>query len=108
MILLESPMKYLMLLPPAIFCTIGLVLALQMVPPNSNTGFRTGRTLSDEAVWYAVNANVGWTLVLSGLVSAAIIWRVFALDLSLSVKCLAATATLIGSATLAVIVGTLS
>ncbi|WP_281286711.1 SdpI family protein [Roseinatronobacter monicus] len=70
--------------------------------------FRTGRTLSDEAVWYAVNANVGWTLVLSGLVSAAIIWRVFALDLNLSVKCLTATAPLIGSAILAVIVGTLS
>ena len=101
-------MKYLLLLPTAIFCTIGLMLALQMVPPNSNMGFRTGRTLSDEAVWYAVNANVGWTLVLSGLVSAAIIWRVFALDLNLSVKCLTATATLIGSAILAVIVGILS
>ncbi|RAP39440.1 hypothetical protein BYZ73_20510 [Rhodovulum viride] len=101
-------MKYLMLLPPAIFCTIGLMMALQMVPPNSTTGFRTGRTLSNEAVWYAVNANVGWSLVLSGLVSTAVIWRVFALDLNLSVKCLVATATLVGSAILAVIVGTMS
>ncbi|WP_220086872.1 hypothetical protein, partial [Rhodovulum viride] len=59
-------------------------------------------------VWYAVNANVGWSLVLSGLVSTAVIWRVFALDLNLSVKCLVATATLVGSAILAVIVGTMS
>ncbi|MGD9861783.1 MAG: SdpI family protein [Pseudodonghicola sp.] len=101
-------MKYAMLLPPVIFCTIGLMLALQMVPPNSTTGFRTGRTLSNEAVWYAVNANVGWSLLLSGFVSAAVIWRVFALDLNLSVKCLVATATLVGSTILAVIVGIMS
>lgn len=97
-----------MLIPPAIFCTIGLMLALRMVPPNSMTGFRTGRTLSNEAIWYAVNANVGWSLVLSGVVSAAVIWRVFALDFSLPVKGLTATATLVGSAILAVIVGTMS
>lgn len=101
-------MKYLMLLPPAIFGTIGLMLALRMVPPNETTGFRTGRTLSDEAVWYAVNANVGWSLVLSGLAFAVIIWRVFALDLNITVKCLVATATLVSSAILAVIVGTMS
>lgn len=101
-------MKYLMLLPPAIFGIIGLMLALQMVPPNSTTGFRTGRTLSNEAVWYAVNTNVGWALMLSGIVSAAIIWRAFALDLNLTVKCLIATATLLGSAILAVLVGTMS
>ncbi|MFC5736407.1 SdpI family protein [Sinirhodobacter huangdaonensis] len=101
-------MKYLILLPPLIFCAIGLVLAFQMVPPNATTGFRTGRTLSNEAAWYAVNANVGWSLVLSGLVAAAVIWHVFALDLNLSVKCLIATATLVCAASLTVIVGTMS
>lgn len=101
-------MKYLMLLPPVIFCTIGLMLALQMVPPNSTTGFRTGGTLRNETEWYAVNANVGWSLLLSGLLSAAIIWRVFSLDLNLSIKCLVAAATLVGSAILAVIVGAMS
>ena len=72
-------MKYLMLLPPALLVTIGLMLALQMIPLKSTIGFRTGRTLGDEAVWYAVKTNVGWSLLLSGLASAVIIWRVFAL-----------------------------
>ena len=56
-----------MLLASAVFCMVGILLVFRMIPPNSNTGFRTGRTFSDEAVWYTVNANVGWALVLSFL-----------------------------------------
>ncbi|KEP69764.1 hypothetical protein DL1_02740 [Thioclava dalianensis] len=106
----RETMKYLMLLPPALFGTIGLMLALQMISLNSTIGFRTGRTLGDEAVWYAVNTNVGWGLLLSGFASAVIIWRAFALDLNLTAKCLVSTATLVISAVLAVAVavGTMS
>lgn len=97
-----------MLLASAVFCMVGILLVFRMIPPNSNTGFRTGRTFSDEAVWYTVNANVGWALVLSGFVSIVVIWRVFALGIDLSAKSLVATTTLIASAILAAIVGSLS
>jgi uncharacterized membrane protein len=54
---------------------VGIVLALtgvpfilQMVPPNRWSGFRVGKTLSDERIWYAANRIMGYDLLIVGVV----------------------------------------
>jgi len=49
---------------------VGLPMALGKIPPNQLYGFRTPRSLSDEAVWYGINRPAGWALFVSGLVGA--------------------------------------
>jgi uncharacterized membrane protein len=53
-----------------LFAGLGVPLALGRVPPNSTYGFRTARTLSDPAVWYAVNRSSGQDLIVAGVVIA--------------------------------------
>ncbi|MFA5539114.1 MAG: SdpI family protein [Gemmobacter sp.] len=101
-------MKYLMLAPFLLFFVIGWMMAFEMIPPNSHVGFRSGRTLGSEAIWYSVNTNVGWSLVLTSAAGALFVWRIFASRLDMTIKSLTATAALIILATITVIVGVAS
>lgn len=49
---------------------ISIPLILGVVPPNGVYGFRTGRTQSSPAIWYAANAFMGWALSAAAVVSA--------------------------------------
>ncbi len=50
---------------------VGLPLWMRKVPMNHFYGFRTPRTVTDERVWYPVNAVIGRDLTLAGFGSAA-------------------------------------
>jgi hypothetical protein len=56
---------------------MGIVIAVPLirgsVAPNAVYGFRTAKTLSDPAIWYAANSYMGWCLAAAGAVSAALI-----------------------------------
>jgi len=65
-----------------IFAGMGTLLALtavpmwsRRVPPNAWYGFRTGRTLANEQIWYAINQTAGRDLFIAGVLTflAAII-----------------------------------
>lgn len=73
-----------------LYVVIGLLSALIAVPlikgkigPNWLYGFRVPQTLSDPAVWYAVNAHFGRRLLVTGLataLAAALLFDVPSLD----------------------------
>ena len=50
-----------------VFIGLGIPLAAGRVAPNSLYGFRTPRTLSDAAAWYAANRVCGWWCIATGL-----------------------------------------
>ena len=81
-------LKALLLLPCLIFIALGIPLIRQMVPPNHGLGYRTSRTLGNEEVWYAVNTNVGWALVIFGIISAIIVIFVFRMNLHMTTQSL--------------------
>jgi uncharacterized membrane protein len=61
-------------------CAISLPLIYGKVPRNRYYGFRTRKTLADDATWYAANAYFAKLLVAGSLVAAAIalaiyLWR---------------------------------
>ncbi|GGC63427.1 SdpI family protein [Undibacterium terreum] len=49
---------------------LSLPLWLGEVAPNTVTGFRTAKTMSDPKIWYAVNSVVGRDMVIVNLVLA--------------------------------------
>jgi|SRR5262245_18957536 len=51
-----------------IFIIIGIPFILETIPPNRWSGFRVGKTLSDERIWYAANRVMGYDLVIAGTV----------------------------------------
>jgi hypothetical protein len=53
-----------------VFIAIGIPLALESVPPNHWYGFRTAKTLSNQAIWYAANRVTGIDLIIAGVVIA--------------------------------------
>ena len=59
-----------MLVTAVVIGLVGIPLWLEKVPPNWFYGFRTPRTLADEAVWYPVNKIGGRDLMLAGVVGA--------------------------------------
>ena len=59
----------------ALYVVLGLPLMLGMVPRNDLYGFRTEKTFSDPAIWYAANRASGRALVIAGL-AIAILARV--------------------------------
>jgi uncharacterized membrane protein len=61
----------------AVFGLISLPLIFRKVPPNPVYGYRTRVTLSDDALWYKVNAYFGLRFLLSSLVSACIAVALF-------------------------------
>jgi hypothetical protein len=57
----------------ALFAALATPLALRKVPRNGLYGFRTPKTLSDDAIWYEANACFGRALLVASLVTAAAI-----------------------------------
>ncbi len=51
---------------------LGIPLAQRKIKPNSLYGVRLGRTMTDEKVWYAVNAYVGRWLLVLGLLTTVV------------------------------------
>ena len=49
-----------------LFIAVGLPFYLGKVKPNSWSGFRTAKTLSDPAIWYAANKTMGIDLIIAG------------------------------------------
>ena len=64
---------YLPYIVSIVFVGIGLPLALNPIEPNAAYGIRTEYTLSDPAVWYAVNSAGGWSMVVFSSLSAIIV-----------------------------------
>jgi arginine exporter protein ArgO len=65
----------------ALFIGLALPLIWEAVPPNRWYGFRTRRTLSEPAVWYAVNRVTGWWLLATGVLMAVVACGTYGLAL---------------------------
>lgn len=53
----------------ALVIVLELPLAMKLVGPNHLYGFRVGKTLSDERIWYLVNSYAGKRCVLTGVIT---------------------------------------
>jgi hypothetical protein len=62
-----------LLLVPAIVALASIPLIMRVVPRNGLYGFRTRRTLADDATWFAANHFAGWALFFAALVSAVLL-----------------------------------
>ena len=51
-----------------LFLILSVPVILKMVKPNHWYGFRTPKTLSNEAIWYKANYVFGWDLAGAGAV----------------------------------------
>jgi hypothetical protein len=60
-----------------IFVVLSIPLILRKVPRNVVYGFRTCATLADDFVWFETNAYFGRGLVVSSIVSAAMVFLLF-------------------------------
>lgn len=49
-----------------LFMVLSIPMITRRVPPNAWYGVRTTETLSDEWVWYEVNAKSGWGFLVLG------------------------------------------
>jgi uncharacterized membrane protein len=76
---------------------VGIPLWLRRVPPNPLYGARFRSTLSDEAVWYEINARAGRNLVGIGAMYLAllIVALVFARSWSMPIRLLGPTVILV-------------
>ncbi|MCI0523789.1 MAG: SdpI family protein [Acidobacteria bacterium] len=66
-----------------VFMIISVPFILEMIPPNTLSGFRTSKTLSDEGIWYAANRVMGYDLLIAGaliVVAAIVTAKVFRRD----------------------------
>lgn len=66
----ESAILLVYMLASGVLILFGLPLYFRKVPPNRFYGFRTGRTLADANVWYAVNRVTGGWMVVTGALTA--------------------------------------
>jgi uncharacterized membrane protein len=57
-----------------LFIALAIPLILQKVPPNCVYGFRTRKTLSNEATWYKANRFFGCGLVAAALLSLLVLY----------------------------------
>jgi SdpI/YhfL family protein len=57
----------------ALIAMISIPLILRVVPPNGSYGFRTHATQSSHAVWYAANAFMGWAMLTTSGICAALL-----------------------------------
>jgi uncharacterized membrane protein len=64
----------------ALLVLISVPLILRKVPRNVVYGFRTRRTLTDDFVWYEVNAFFGRRLVAFAVVSAVAVFMLYSTD----------------------------
>jgi hypothetical protein len=95
----------------ALYCGASLLLMLLAIPlmrrrvsPNGWYGFRVLATLSDERVWYAVNAHFGRRLLVVGIVIAAASLLLYPLP-SLDLTAYALTVTAVMLVALAIAIG---
>ncbi len=68
----ESMILLVYMLASGVLILLGLPLYFRKVSPNRFYGFRTGRSLADPKVWYAVNRVTGGWMVLTGAVTAGV------------------------------------
>ena len=63
-------------IPALLLFIVALPLVFGAIPRNRVYGFRTQRTLSDDAVWYPVNRAAGIAIVIASAVyfAATMIW----------------------------------
>jgi uncharacterized membrane protein len=81
----------------AILVLLGCPLYLAAIPPNSIYGFRVGKTLGSNEVWYAVNRTAGLELMLAGGLVAGIALLCYWLRVNDTVASLLCVAVLIAS-----------
>lgn len=54
----------------AVYCLVSIPLILRKVPRNPVYGYRTRLTLSNDKIWYKVNAYFAWRFLVAGVLSA--------------------------------------
>lgn len=59
-------------IPALILFIVGVPLAIGVIPRNRLYGFRTRRTLADDAVWYPVNRMAGWGIMIATAIYAMV------------------------------------
>ena len=64
-----TPPVWMIFATGVVFIAVSIPLILKKVPPNCYYGFRTRKTLADEAIWYKANAFMGWGMVWASVVS---------------------------------------
>lgn len=62
-----------LLVGAAVVAAASIPLILKAVPPNRIYGFRTRKTLSNEALWYRANAFAGWALLIAAIASGTLL-----------------------------------
>jgi uncharacterized membrane protein len=55
-------------IPAFAFFVLSIPLALGLIPRNRLYGFRTRRTLADEAAWYRVNRFAGFAIMIASAI----------------------------------------
>jgi uncharacterized membrane protein len=63
-------------IPALLLFIVAVPLVLGAIPRNRLYGFRTRRTLSDDAIWYSVNRFAGFALMIASALylAATMIW----------------------------------
>jgi uncharacterized membrane protein len=56
-----------------VFIVLSIPLILEKVPPNGLYGFRTRKTMSDTAIWYKANKFLGYSILLSSVLSLMVL-----------------------------------
>src|SRR5262249_35176385 len=51
-----------------VLAALGIPLVLELIPINGLYGFKTAKTESSDAVWYAANKQAGYALVVVGVI----------------------------------------
>jgi uncharacterized membrane protein len=59
-------------IPALILFIVAVPLALGIIPRNRLYGFRTRRTLADDAVWYPVNRFAGFGIMIASAIYGAV------------------------------------
>ncbi|HEV7486217.1 MAG TPA: SdpI family protein [Thermoanaerobaculia bacterium] len=59
-------------IPALIFFIVAIPLAIGVIPRNRLYGFRTRRTLADDAVWYRVNRAAGFGIMIASAIYGAV------------------------------------
>jgi hypothetical protein len=55
-----------------VFVIIGVPFYLEIVGPNTWSGFRVGKTFSSPEIWYAANKTMGLDLIIAGIALLAV------------------------------------
>jgi uncharacterized membrane protein len=59
-------------IPALILFIVAMPLAIGIIPRNRLYGFRTRRTLADDAVWYPVNRFAGFGIMIASAIYGAV------------------------------------